>query len=84
MSENERCKYRMECKGYSRKRKQCSNLKIRTQECPVWNEKETGINYGCLPCLLLAHWKCKGEKPGAFYYPTECPEFYSEEIERDD
>ncbi len=38
-------------------------------------EKETGINYGCQPCGRLIHKECNGAKPGAFYYPTECPMF---------
>ena len=44
-------------------------------------EQKTGINYGCLPCLLLKIGECKGEKPGSFYYPNECPCFELEEEE---
>lgn len=43
-------------------------------------EKESGINYGCFPCILLKR-ECQGAKPGAFYYPSECPSFELEEEE---
>lgn len=43
-------------------------------------ERETGINYGCLPCILLNK-ECQGAKPGSFYYPSECPSFELEQEE---
>lgn len=75
---SEICKYKVGCISFKEKNKSCLDLKTRTQGCVRFNEKETGINYGCLPCSNLQSKKCKGSKPGAFYYPDECPEFYNE------
>jgi hypothetical protein len=44
-------------------------------------EDETGVNYGCQPCDLLASGDCNGAKPGSFYYPHECPGFSNEDDE---
>lgn len=51
------------------------------QKTVAETEKETGINYGCFPCLLLQSGKCKGAKPGSFYYPSECYCFECEEYD---
>lgn len=75
----ELCKYAKECGSFNKNRKDCIELKKRSQGCVSFNERETGINYGCLPCSNLHSKKCKGEKPNSFYYPHECHEFYNEE-----
>jgi len=59
------------------------SITMREYETPREYEERTGINYGCAPCDRLEDNSCKGAKPGAFYYPDECPMFYNAEAEQE-
>ena len=52
-----------------------ANIKMEMRKTVAEVEKETGVNYGCQPCIEWHEGRCQGAKPGAFYYPTECPSF---------
>ena len=55
--------------------KSINNIKKEEYKTVAEVEKETGVNYGCQPCIEWNEGRCEGAKPGAFYYPTECPSF---------
>ncbi|MBD3197507.1 MAG: hypothetical protein GF317_20810 [Candidatus Lokiarchaeota archaeon] len=61
-------------KGYGNAINYCIKENI-----PFTDIEETKLNYGCHPCSNLRNGKCKGRKPGTFYYPDECCGFSIEE-----